>query len=169
MRVPLPTRRKTIQLARRLAPLLAAGDLLILEGDLGAGKTFFTRALSRALGVPSGVRVTSPTFTLVHDLGGTVPIIHADLYRLGGSSELGPLGLEELRAQGSIVVVEWGKPYLLALGGDAVVMQLTLGPEGRTADVEGSGPRSAALVERLEASLREGGSILRVAAPVEQG
>lgn len=167
MLVSLPTRRKTIQLAHSLAPLLGARDLVILEGDLGAGKTFFTRALSRALGVPNNVRVTSPTFTLVHELGGTPALIHADLYRIAGASELGPLGLEELREAGAIVIVEWGRPYLDALGGDAVLLQFSLVSEGRTANVEGSGPRSLALVESLAQKLRAGSPILRVAAPVE--
>src|SRR5262245_6629566 len=108
MNVPLGTRRATVRLARRIAPALEAGDLLILKGDLGAGKTFFTRALCRALGVPASTRITSPTFTLVHEYEARLPIHHADAYRLADATDLAALGLREARAGGALVIVEWG-------------------------------------------------------------
>ena len=128
----LPTRRATIRLARALAPLLHVGDLLILSGELGAGKTFFVRALCRALGLPSGRRVTSPSFSLVHEHPASLPIVHADLYRLGSASEVVELGLRELRAR-ALVVVEWGEPYAEQLGGAAWHLELRLGSSGRRA------------------------------------
>lgn len=169
MRVELPTRRSTIRLARALARHLAAGDLLVLAGDLGAGKTFFTRALCRALGVPPEIPVTSPTFTLVHELEGRLAIAHADAYRLGGAAlgrdapdeaaaELAQLGLRELRAEGALVVVEWGEPFIEALGGDALVIHL-VAPEdpsarGRVAEITATGERSGAVLAALEEALR---------------
>jgi tRNA threonylcarbamoyladenosine biosynthesis protein TsaE len=146
--VDLPTRRRTIQLARRLAPHVQASDLILLEGDLGAGKTFFARALCRALGVPPSLAVTSPTFTLVHEYDGRLPITHADLYRLRDPAELPDLGLRERRADGAVLLVEWGGPYLAALGGDGLRIALGLSEQGdrRKAELFATGPRSLTLV-----------------------
>jgi tRNA threonylcarbamoyladenosine biosynthesis protein TsaE len=151
--IPLPTRRHTIHLAARLAAALAPGDLVILKGDLGAGKTFFTRALARALGVPPSLSITSPTFTLVHEIEARIPVAHADLYRLVDPGELGELGLRERRGEGAALVVEWGEPYLDALGGDALILELTIPTEGtgRAARVVGTGPRGRALAAALAA------------------
>ena len=144
--IPLPSRRATIHLAARLAAALQGGDLLVLEGDLGAGKTFFVRALCRALGVPSEIPITSPTFTLVHEHEGRVPIRHADVYRLRDADEIAALGLREQRAEGALLVVEWGAPYLEALGGDGLVLTISVSPAGaRAALFRATGPRSEAL------------------------
>ncbi len=119
--VPLPTRKATIRLARRVANALRPGDLLLLGGPLGAGKTFFARALLRALGVPESVAVPSPTFALVHRYAG--PVIHADLYRVRDEpnpiASVRALGLRDDREDGAILVVEWGEGLEEALGGPA--------------------------------------------------
>lgn len=144
--IPLPHRRATIHLAERLAKALAPADLVILEGDLGAGKTFFSRALCRALGVPPSIPVTSPTFTLVHEYDGRLPIRHADAYRLRDEAELAQLGLREQRAEGALLLVEWGSPYVEALGGDALVLAFSVSPEGeRAATPRATGPRGETL------------------------
>lgn len=145
----LPTRRATIHFARALASCLSPGDLVILSGDLGAGKTFFTRALARALGVPRDEQVTSPTFTLVHELEGRVPIAHADVYRLRDEDDLLSLGLRERRGEGAVVVVEWGEPYLDSLGGDAIVITFEHAERGRRALVRAVGPRGEAIASAL--------------------
>ncbi len=90
-----------MELAARLAP----GDLILLEGELGAGKTTFVRGLARGLGVTD--QVQSPTFQLVRVYPGRVQLAHVDLYRLERTEELGELGLGDLLDQG-VVVVEWG-------------------------------------------------------------
>jgi len=90
---------------RRLARKLAPGDLLLLIGSLGAGKTTFVRGLARGLG--SSAHVSSPTFQLVRLYPGRVQLAHVDLYRLAASSEIAGLGLDELLDQG-VVAVEWG-------------------------------------------------------------
>jgi len=156
MKVPLRTRRATIRLAQTIAPAVVAGDLLVLKGDLGAGKTFFARALCRALGVPSNTRVTSPTFTLVHEYEARLPIHHADAYRLADASELAALGLREARAAGALLIVEWGEPHVAALGGDALILGFSAPPD-RSVDVSATGPRSRALLGAITAAI-EGGS-----------
>lgn len=123
---------------------MLAGDLLILKGDLGAGKTFFTRALCRALGVPRQTRVTSPTFTLVHEYVARLPIFHADAYRIADETEFYGLGLREARSQGALLIVEWGGPFIQALGGDALVLSFTIEPK-RSVSITATGPRSRAL------------------------
>jgi len=132
--VPLPTRRATVRLARMLAGELRIGDLVLLRGGLGAGKTFLCRALCRALGVPREVPVQSPTFGLVHEHEGRIPILHVDLYRLGGVDEVEQLGLGERRAD-AVMLVEWGDDYAEELGGAAVRVGLDFGAEGRSARV----------------------------------
>jgi tRNA threonylcarbamoyladenosine biosynthesis protein TsaE len=97
----------TVQFAEKLSRELRPRDVLVLAGDLGAGKTTFTKALCAALGVED--TVTSPTFTLVHEYRGTKLVVcHADLYRLQRTGELADLGLDEARRAGAVLVVEWG-------------------------------------------------------------
>jgi tRNA threonylcarbamoyladenosine biosynthesis protein TsaE len=143
----LPTRRATQELARRIAPHLKPGDLVILDGPLGSGKTFFTRALCRALGLPASVRVPSPTFTLVHEHDTTPPLSHADLYRLSRPEQLRELGLDAQREDGRVLVVEWGAAYEEQLGGDALVVALSAEP--RRAELRSTGPRSGELLAAI--------------------
>jgi tRNA threonylcarbamoyladenosine biosynthesis protein TsaE len=149
----LPDERATRGLAARVAPLLAPGDLLVLNGPLGSGKTFFTRALCRSLGLPARVRVPSPTFTLIHEHPTDPPISHADLYRLRDAADVRGLGLDAQRDDGRVLVVEWGEPYIDVLGGDALVIDLALGP--RRAALRATGPRSASMLAAFGAAERE--------------
>ena len=123
-RFALETRRATQRLARTLASTLGVGDLLLLSGDLGTGKTFLTRAICRALGVPHQIPVTSPSFALVNEYEADVPVLHVDLYRLADRDEVAQLGLRERRAD-SLLIVEWGAPYLADLGGEALHVELS--------------------------------------------
>jgi len=97
---------ETRAIASRLAAGLGPGAVVLLSGDLGAGKTAFVRGLAEGLGIEPG-EVTSPTFTLVHEYrGGRLPLIHVDLYRLE-ASDLDTIGLDEDLAAKGIVSVEW--------------------------------------------------------------
>jgi tRNA threonylcarbamoyladenosine biosynthesis protein TsaE len=144
----LPNKRATTKLAQDLAPLLAAGDLVQVEGPLGAGKTFFARALSRALGLTADERVTSPTFTLVHEYDTEPRLIHADLYRLSDDERgVFELGLLPARDDGALLVVEWGLAFERLLGGDALLIRLSRDP--RRAAISATGARSGQLLEAL--------------------
>ncbi len=149
--VELPTRRATREHGRSLAALLDAGDLVVLSGPLGSGKTFLARALCRSLGVPREQRVTSPTFGLVHEYTGRLPIRHADLYRIESAVELQELGLDAARDDGAVLLVEWGEGYQRELGGDALLVRLALEP--RRSHVSATGARSLAILERLSLAL----------------
>ena len=97
---------ETWELARRFAGELKPGDVVCLEGELGAGKTTFTQGLAHALGVPG--RVTSPTFCIVQEhAGADTLLVHMDLYRLSGEAEVLDIGWEDYLARGAILVVEW--------------------------------------------------------------
>jgi len=98
---------ETFELAARLAATLRPGTFVLLRGDLGAGKTVFVRGLASGLGVDPEA-VTSPTFVLVQQYHGRVPLIHADLYRLDSVAAVEDLGLEELES-GAVVAIEWSE------------------------------------------------------------
>jgi tRNA threonylcarbamoyladenosine biosynthesis protein TsaE len=139
--VRLATRDDTVALGGRIAAALEPGDLVVLDGDLGAGKTFLAGAVARALGVEEDV--TSPTFTLVQEYetdAGT--ILHVDLYRVLDrvEVEVARLGLRERRGEGAILLVEWGADAIAALGGDPrFVVHLSIaGGDAREAKVEGA-------------------------------
>jgi tRNA threonylcarbamoyladenosine biosynthesis protein TsaE len=97
---------ETAAAARALAPRLAAGSVVLLIGDLGAGKTAFVRGLAEGLGI-RGDEISSPTFTIMQEYrGGRLPLFHVDLYRLSDPREIDDLGLEEIAAAG-VLAVEW--------------------------------------------------------------
>jgi tRNA threonylcarbamoyladenosine biosynthesis protein TsaE len=146
-RFVLEARRATRRLARMLGLLLRPSDLVILDGQLGCGKTFFVRALCRSLGLPETIRVPSPTFALLHEIETVPRIAHADLYRLSSSHEVSELGLVERRDRGELVVVEWGTPYIDVLGGDALVLEFRHDP--RRIHPRASGQRSEAILSGL--------------------
>jgi len=112
------------QLARGLKP----GTVIAFTGDLGAGKTAFTRGLARGLGIPD--RVTSPTFTIVNEYeGGRLPLFHFDMYRLSSSDELFDIGWEDYLNRGGVCAVEWSEIVEDALDGDAVRVDIRRGAD----------------------------------------
>ncbi|MFN2607973.1 MAG: tRNA (adenosine(37)-N6)-threonylcarbamoyltransferase complex ATPase subunit type 1 TsaE [Acidimicrobiales bacterium] len=106
----------TRALAAELAPFLRAGDVVVLAGDLGAGKTAFTQGLARGLGVADPV--TSPAFVLMRSYAGRLPLAHIDVYRLDHVQELVDLGIAEIVDDGGVTVVEWGDVVTPALPAD---------------------------------------------------
>jgi tRNA threonylcarbamoyl adenosine modification protein YjeE len=134
----LSTLAATESLARKLAPLLRHGDVLAFQGDLGAGKTTFARALLQALGVAG--EVPSPTFTLVQIYDTPVfPVHHFDLYRLKDPSELDELGWDEALAAG-VALIEWPERAASRLTMECLTLHFTLDGRGnRQVRLEGSG------------------------------
>lgn len=147
----LPNRRATRRLGSAVAALLAPGDVVWLEGELGAGKTFLARAILRGLGVPETIPVTSPTFALVHEHAGRRgPIRHLDLYRLDDAAALDELGLGEA-LEGAIVLIEWGARLRAAIAARGVEIALSIpdaGP-GRHAIVRAIDARGGEIVAAL--------------------
>lgn len=114
-------------LGRRLATLLRAGDVLLLEGDLGAGKTTLVAGIAEGLGVEE--QVTSPTFILARTYQGLTPLTHADAYRLDTMGELDDLDLIE-ESQHGILAVEWGTAVEQSLPTDVLIIRIEMEPEG---------------------------------------
>ena len=143
MTLRLPDTDATIELGRRLGGLLRAGDLVVLTGGLGAGKTTLTRGLGEGLGVRGPV--TSPTFVIarVHpSLVGGPLLVHADAYRLGGVAELDDLDLDA-DLETAVTVVEWGAGLAEGLAEDRLEVSLVADPatEERTLEVRTVGSR----------------------------
>ena len=98
---------ETIALGRAIAELLDAPTLVLLSGDLGAGKTTLTKGIASGLKAASEEDVTSPTFTLVHKYDGAKRVYHVDLYRINGAHDFDTLGLEDVFSEKAIVLIEW--------------------------------------------------------------
>ena len=127
---------ETERVGAALGRILPAGTILAYRGDLGAGKTAFTRGLARGLGY--GEPVTSPTYTIVNEyLGGRLPLFHFDMYRLGSSDDLWDIGWEDYLERGGICAVEWSENVADAME-DAIIITIEkLGDETRRITVEG--------------------------------
>ena len=117
---------ETEALGCRLGQALEPGTVIAYTGDLGAGKTAFTRGLAKGLGVTD--RVTSPTFTIVNEYeGGRMPLFHFDMYRLGSSDELYDIGWEDYIARGGVCAVEWSENVDDALEDDTIRIDIRRG------------------------------------------
>jgi tRNA threonylcarbamoyladenosine biosynthesis protein TsaE len=144
----------TRDLGAAVAALARPGDVVVLAGDLGAGKTAFVQGFGRALGVEE--RITSPTFTLVHVYEGRLPIHHLDVYRLEQLNEALDLGLAEMLDEGGVVLIEWGDAILPVLPHDLLEVRLTFGEGDDDRGVQlrpvgaGWSARSRALATALE-------------------
>jgi tRNA threonylcarbamoyladenosine biosynthesis protein TsaE len=101
---------ETIELGRKIAGQLSSKAVVLLIGDLGAGKTTLTQGIVEGLGAASREEVASPTFTLIHEYG-PPPIYHIDLYRLDTEAEVATLGLDELFDRDAVVLIEWGERF----------------------------------------------------------
>ena len=127
---------ETEALAFALAQKLSAGSIIAYEGDLGAGKTAFTRGLARGLGIREPV--TSPTYTIVNEyLSGRLPLFHFDMYRLRCADDLFDIGWEDYLDRGGICAVEWSENVAEAMTGAVTVRIEKTGEDTRRITVEG--------------------------------
>ena len=139
---------QTQRLGARLGALCAGGDVILLEGDLGAGKTVFAKGVAEGLGVDD--HVTSPTFAIIHEHVGRLPLAHVDLYRLDGSDAALGAGLEEYIRGDGVTVVEWASRAGKVFGDDYVAVSLRhLSETKRGVRVSPHGPSARELVTRF--------------------
>ncbi len=127
---------QTEAVGQALGRVLHAGTVIAYRGDLGAGKTAFTRGLARGLGASDAV--TSPTYTVVNEyLSGRLPLFHFDMYRLGSADELWDIGWDDYLDRGGVCAVEWSENVTEAMDGAICVSIEKTGPESRCITVEG--------------------------------
>lgn len=145
MQITTHSADETQALGQKLASRLVPGDVIAYFGDLGAGKTAFTRGLAQGLGITDPV--TSPTYTIVNEyLSGRIPLFHFDMYRLGSSDELFDIGWEDYLARGGVCAVEWSENVEDALR-DAIHITIEkdpLEPDTRRITIEGGSRFEAA-------------------------
>lgn len=136
----------TREVAARIAGVARPRDVLLLSGDLGAGKTTFAQGFGRALGIEEAI--TSPTFTLIrqYEDGVRIPMLHADMYRLDQVQEVLDLGLAELVDEGRVALIEWGDAATPAVASDYLVVRIDFGEadDERRIDLSWVGPAWAA-------------------------
>jgi tRNA threonylcarbamoyladenosine biosynthesis protein TsaE len=139
--------------AAELAAVARPGDLILLAGDLGAGKTTFVQGFGRALRVEEPI--TSPTFVIVHTYEGSLPVVHVDAYRLEHLQELVDLGIGELFDERGVTLIEWGDAVVRALPPEFLEVRLELGDDddARIVRLHGSGATWAVRDDALRGAL----------------
>lgn len=148
---------ETADWGRKLGGLLGAGDVVALIGELGAGKTALAQGILRGLGVPEETYIASPTFTLINEYRGRIPLYHLDFYRLDHPSDCANLGLEECLGGAGVALVEWADKMPALLPGDHLAIRLAYRDETtRRVLVSASGDRSVLLMRAFETLLPGG-------------
>ncbi|HBI45352.1 MAG TPA: tRNA (adenosine(37)-N6)-threonylcarbamoyltransferase complex ATPase subunit type 1 TsaE [Planctomycetales bacterium] len=150
MTIDLPDLAATEAFGRRLAGLLFPGAVVALIGPLGAGKTHLVRAVALGLGVADSRVVTSPTFVLIQEYMGRMPIYHFDAYRLRGESDFSDLGVHEYFDGDGVCLVEWADRAAGVMPAEHLRVELAvIGETARKAKVDGFGDRYEAVVRAL--------------------
>jgi tRNA threonylcarbamoyladenosine biosynthesis protein TsaE len=120
----------TYSIALALGEILKTGDVVALTGELGAGKTLFCKGVGEALGISRG-RIVSPSFTMVTEYSGRLPLCHVDAYRLVSEEEALDIGLEEVLTEGRVFLVEWAEKILSLLPNDCIRVTFSISGEDR--------------------------------------
>ena len=143
-------------MGRLIGEILERGDVVALIGELGSGKTCLTQGLAKGLGVEENVPVVSPTFTLINEYPGKIPLIHLDVYRLSGPRDLEDMGYEEYFEGGGIIVIEWAEKIRDILPAKTLFVSMRYIDENtREMILEGPGDK----IRKIEELLKAGGSI----------
>jgi len=117
---------QTRVLGLQFGEALKGGMVLSLEGDLGAGKTLFVKGLAEGLCVPEALYVTSPSYAIIHEYPGRLPLYHADLYRIGDPAELDDLGLFDIMDGNNVVAIEWAERIRDALPAEGMTIRFEM-------------------------------------------
>jgi tRNA threonylcarbamoyladenosine biosynthesis protein TsaE len=143
--------QETIELGYRLGTCLLEGDVVALVGELGSGKTWFTKGIARGLGVAANTVITSPTFALVNEYQGRITLSHIDIYRLGSLSELLSAGIEEYLYGEGVAVLEWADRWPEILPEQTLRVELfILDDRSRKISLSGNHARAFALIEAVK-------------------
>ena len=136
----LSSLERTEEFGRTLGGIVEPGDIITLDGPLGAGKTALTQAIARGLGVDPRIYVTSPTFSLLHEYQGRIPLYHMDFYRLAGEDDIESLGFSEYFYGNGLTVIEWPERLGSLMPSERLHVELVIsGETSRTANLTGHG------------------------------
>ena len=142
--------KETIELGNRIGKLLQAGDVIALIGKLGNGKTTLTQGLARGLGIKKRNYVTSPSFTLVKEYKGRLPIYHIDLYRIDNLQEVYDLGYEEYFYGEGVTIIEWAEKIRRLLPEEVLIINLeTVDENGRRIEFVPKGRHYRNIIKRF--------------------
>jgi tRNA threonylcarbamoyladenosine biosynthesis protein TsaE len=148
---------ETINLGIDLGTVLTEGDVVALVGELGSGKTWFTKGLALGLGVSPDTIITSPSFTLMNEYAGRCTLFHMDAYRLEGVSDFLSAGLDEYFFQGGVVVMEWADRWPELLPDRRLVAEITIADyDAREITMSGFHPRAIEILKTMAEGERKG-------------
>ncbi len=146
---------ETRRLGQKIGRLIKQPLIIALVGDLGSGKTAFVQGLASGLDVPVEYYITSPTFTLINEYPGRLPLFHADLYRLETVQDLEDIGLDELLYDQGVLAVEWADKLANNLSGDYLVLQFEIiDDDHRKINLIAYGHNEINLIKALQAQLK---------------
>ncbi len=151
MKLISDSRERTLETGRQIGRILERGDVVALSGELGSGKTCLTQGIAKGLVVAENVPVVSPTFTLINEYPGRIPLFHLDVYRLSGSRDLEDMGYEEYFYSSGIIVIEWAEKIRELLPANTLFVSLRyIDENNREMIVEGPGDKIRKLEELLQ-------------------
>lgn len=145
----------TEKLGKLLGSLALPGDVICLDGDLGAGKTALSQAIARGLGVPDNCYVTSPSFAILHEYQGRIPMYHMDFYRLQDAGEVEDLGFEEYFYLDGLTVIEWSVRAIEVLPKERLILSIVQNEDlSRTVTLQGT-MRCSELLQNISREFRD--------------